>query len=52
MVSQFPVFFEEGKEVRKRKVAEKIGRTVQHEILAEKWKVCFREGMVGVVIGK
>jgi hypothetical protein len=50
IISHIPVFFDEAKVVRQRKLDGKIGRTLQHEILAEKWKIYFGDAPVGKIL--
>jgi hypothetical protein len=45
IISNIPIFFDDAKAVRQRKIEGEIGRTLQHEILAEKWKSYFGEGI-------
>ena len=50
IISNIPIFFDEAKEVRRKKVGGEIGRTLQHEMLAEKWKKCFSEGIESKIL--
>lgn len=49
IAKSFGVLFEEAKEVRRQKREGKIGKTVQHELMAEKWHAHFEHGFLSTI---